>query len=924
MNTLPLSELLDAEETLMLCATVRLSQSLRQSYAKLQMQTGKTQWSTLNCQTVEQWLDWVREELVLRGLQTPALHCIPLDSTQQSLLWETIIREDMGDEAASDLFDVPALASTAVQAHELATTWDMVIQPSGVSEETQRFLSWQDTFKQHCEENQWIDPASLAQAVVHALADLNTTLCLPRQVVFAGFSRNNPVEIRLKEVLAKRGVTHAELAAEPLATSIESRRYPDTKAECLAAALWAQERLNADPKAMLAMVVPDLSGTRHLLQDTLEDILDPVAIRPCHAEAPRPFNVSLGQPLSSFPLVSTGLKLLEVWANAHSVEQTELSALLRNPFWSAYGCESESRARLDALVRTGLGPATSLQQVVAFIQNAAKDKNLLADQLMSHVAALLRGKDEVAQRQSPSAWSRALPEILRQSGWLHDRQLSSHEYQAREAFAATMTQLSRLDGFLSTVDGRQVIGLLTRMCRERVFQPQTEGRPRLHVLGLLEASGLRFDAVWVMGMNETTWPPRARPNPLLPSAAQRQVRSPNASADVQLEFARSVQQSLERSAPEVVFSWPHTEGASELNASSLIPPTKKENELPAPLSPHWTFEALTSTHKHLADSLDDAMAPRVEEGAKVSGGTWLLRAQAICPAWGYYQFRLGAVALEEPIEGLDARQRGTFVHDVLELIWKEVHTQAELKALSEAQRRDIVSRAVNQVLKSYADKKNSKPLSSRLEDLERTRLNRLIMGWLDIELERTSPFTVLAAEREVNFDIEGIRGRMKIDRIDQLDNSEILVIDYKTGASIDTKNWSSDRLTEPQLPIYASIEPPTEGPVKGVVFAKVLMNEPGWAGLAETDKVLPKVHGLASTQGKKLFPPDKFPDWSSVLQHWKSAIFTVAREVKAGDAGVRFDDEKSLKYCDVQPLLRLAERKAQLAAAMNKQPGSPA
>jgi exodeoxyribonuclease-5 len=41
----------------------------------------------------------------------------------------------------------------------------------------------------------------------------------------------------------------------------------------------------------------------------------------------------------------------------------------------------------------------------------------------------------------------------------------------------------------------------------------------------------------------------------------------------------------------------------------------------------------------------------------------------------------------------------------------------------------------------------------------------------------------------------------------------------------------------------------------------------------------------------------------------------VAREVRDGAAAVVFADEKSIEYCDVLALLRVAERKAQFDEA---------
>ena len=44
--------------------------------------------------------------------------------------------------------------------------------------------------------------------------------------------------------------------------------------------------------------------------------------------------------------------------------------------------------------------------------------------------------------------------------------------------------------------------------------------------------------------------------------------------------------------------------------------------------------------------------------------------------------------------------------------------------------------------------------------------------------------------------------------------------------------------------------------------------------------------------------------------HWRNRIAAVAREIREGDAAVRFADEKLLAYCEVLPLLRLPEVRA--------------
>ena len=904
-----------------ICATSRLAQSLKRQKALEQGHAAEGAWPALHALTVGQWLTGLAQEASLRGLCAGHLcERTLLDAYQERLLWEQVIALNLGADADT-LFDVASLARSAMEAHALAVTWDVATEASDPSEESLRFEQWRRLFYRECDARGWIDAARWQQSVVASLPQWAPQLHLPSRVAFAGFTRLNPQEARLRQHFQERHGLCDDGVPGPrrdrTATRVEptAYAYPDMAAEALAAALWAQERLQASPQGQYAIVVPDLASTRHLLQDTLEDVLMPEAVYPGQSETPRPFNISLGLSLARFPLVDTALHWLQLVTSAHRVEQSAISALLRNPYWSDAVGEGAARASIDTELRKRVSPAAPFKRFVQAIQRQLEDaKGTAAPHLMAHLHASQSLAEQARTRHTPSDWARQLPAMLRQAGWLHERKLSSHEYQTREAFLECIGALARLDALLGDVTLMEVTPHLRRMCMERTFQPKTEGHPRLQVLGLLEASGLDFDGLWVMGMQDSAWPPPARPNPLLPAEAQRKAGAPNASASIQLAFAQQLHAMLLTAAPEVVFSWSRMAGASELNPSPLIPHTPADHHLPAPTFPHWTVEAAKQGPAQLAAPIEDHLAPAMAESERVRGGTWLLRAQAICPAWAYFQYRLGAVRLEEPVEGLDARQRGTFLHDSLEFFWTRVQTSDALQAMTPEAQSALVADAVLHVLAAHDADPRHEPLKPRLRALEQERLQRLIDGWLQVELQRQHRYTVIANEREVHVDIQGIRFRMFIDRIDQLDDGSLLVIDYKTGATIDTDNWASGRLTEPQLPIYASVQPPPEGPVVGVVFAKVLMKDPTWAGLARHDKLLAKVTGLDSKAGRKLFPPNEFPDWDSVLQHWKQCVHAVAQEIKAGEAGVRFDRAEDLRWCDVKPLLRLDERQAQWQA----------
>ena len=67
--------------------------------------------------------------------------------------------------------------------------------------------------------------------------------------------------------------------------------------------------------------------------------------------------------------------------------------------------------------------------------------------------------------------------------------------------------------------------------------------------------------------------------------------------------------------------------------------------------------------------------------------------------------------------------------------------------------------------------------------------------------------------------------------------------------------------------------------------------------------------------------PSKISLLMGVLQRRDEVNQRIADEVRAGFAGVTVTAEDDLRYCDVKPLLRLAERQSQLEAALAAERG---
>lgn len=892
--------------SLTLCATTRLAQTLRG-----EVPAGQRVWLTRQALTLGQWLASLGEEAQLSGVADLAS---VLDPFAERLLWEKVIGGSLTD--AAPLFDIQGMAASAAEALALCRVWKL--SPGGPlqSEEARLFAGWQTDFDKRCRANGWIDAAGLQRQLIGLIAAGH--FALPDQVVFAGFDRFTPLERDLMAALAGRGVAVEEV---PAAFHPDSRQSvlacADLDGECAAVVAWARQRLADDPAARLGIVAPDLAGVRDRLEFLLDDVLHPVLIRPDAAELPRCFNFSLGRPLADLPLIRVALELLALGASRAKVEQGRLSALLLAGGWSAAENEADDRARLDAAVRRDLPYFTTLRAILGLAERLSATAPRLCPQTVAALAAFVETTEHAPRKLLPGRWTAVFRGALAAAGWPGDRALSSHEFQARRAFGEVLDGFGRFDALLGPLGFADAVHRLAQLCRQRLFQPETRGQPAIQVLGVLESAGLHFDGLWVMGMNDDLWPPPPRPNPLLPAELLRAVGASHASAEVELDFARRVHQRLAQAAPEVRFSHALADGNRVLRPSPLL------KGLPALTEP---VSAIVTVARQLADdsigaieAVADAAAPPVAAGEKVSGGSWLLRAQAICPAWAYYQFRLGGEAMDVPVEGLDPAARGTLVHEALEALWRELRSSSALAALSETARQRAIGEAVAGALQSFEmDRRMTLP--ARFRELEAARLHKLLDLWLTVESKRGLSFEVIACEQPAEVEIEGIKVKMVVDRIDRLADGRQVIIDYKTGAAIDTKNWAEQRITEPQLPIYAAL---VNDEVAAVVFAKVLLDKPAFAGVADEKDILPGVQGIGDDK-QKIFDPAEFPDWIAVVTHWRERLHAVASEVKAGVAGVSFADEKGLQYCEVLPLLRLPERRRLLAAAAEQVAGTEA
>jgi len=906
----------DAVSSPILCSTARLARSLRVLHHQAQRDAGFSQWQPLPSITLTQWLDAQIEQALLQGYiplaETPRL---ALNHAQELELWKRVVERGLAGESAA-LFDLAGLAKAAMDANRLMQEWNIAVPDAALalSEEVNQFLQWRAEFRRQCESSGWLERTRYLDWQIAQIA--KGVAELPAEIFIAGFDRFSPQEQRFLDALQAQGVEvqtwqHLTDNTEP---AIAQVALADREAECRAAVAWAAAKLKMNPQARLAIVSPELAKVRERIAALLDDTLQPAAVSPALAEMPRIYDFSLGNPISREPQIAAALDLLHLAASRRELAQQDFSSLLLGPYWSAADSEADDRAQLDSRMRRDLPGTLSLERLLRYAQKQ-RERGLAIPQTLAHMQALLESLIAFPARQLPSAWSQAIASLLRTVGWPGERSLSSHEYQASIAFQKVIASLADFDLVQGAMSFPQAVQRLALSCNDQVFQPEAEGDVRVLVMGMLETVAAPLDGMWVMGMNDSVWPPPADPNPLLPAAMQRAARAPNADGQIQAEFAHRIHQRLLKSAREIIFSWAHKSGESELRPSPLMDGIARLEDA-QPLAQTMAERlAHDCANPELRQWLDDHVAPPMSAGERISGGAGLIRAQAICPAWAYYRYRLGARKLEEPVDGLDAMDRGNLVHLVLQSFWQG-RDSAYLHGLDENALQAAVDTAINDAVERF-NKLLEEPLQSNFILLEKERLRYLLNAWLRYEKQRP-PFTVEQCEQQAKIELAGMTINLTLDRVDRLEDGKLVVIDYKTGGSISHSSWAEKRISEPQLPIYTTLVLTGEN-IAAVCFAQVRADEQRFVGIAAEADVLPGIKALQ--EADRLFPAHTFPDWITLLSHWKSSIENVANELICGEAAVMFQLESDLLHCDVKPLLRLPERYLQIEAMHGDQHG---
>ncbi len=875
----------------------RLARHLKDRHDRAQLRAGKAAWPSARALPWEAWLGALWTDALDAGAFDEPFAL--LNPAQSRRLWEQAIEAD-----GTDLLDPRATAVRAQRAWQVfaahARAGESPSQWMGGEDDAAAFARWHRRYLRACHDAGARDLATAAEALATAAVRLPSLQAPP--IVVAGFTELTPQAQGLVARLRDAGVTVTE---DDLATRRAAREAAPTRRvfaspvdEMVAALQWARaraERAARDPRAegdlaigagplRATIAVRDLESRRARVIELADEILRPASLAQARLGDAAPYNLSLAVPLAEHAMSVAALDLLAL--SAGRLPLACAATLVRAPFlaggapWALRrgDCERRwreaNRAELGlADVAEALAPQDPLREGLTRIAMAARD----------------------ATPRAPDRWADAFRERLRMAGWPGDESLSSARFQAVDAFWEAMGEWRTLSLVEPRLGARAAVASLAASMAHKRFQPEATPSP-VDIVGLLEAAGQSFDALWLAGMDAASWPLRAAPLPFIPASWQHARGVVEASPERTRERAARLTAQLEAGAATLVAS--HVAGVDR-------PPAA-----PSPLMRAWPVEAVAPEPRPTAaciaaaparERVDDARLPALARGSAVRGGQRVIELQSDCPFRASAALRFTADRWPAVSPGLTPLERGIALHAALAAFWNEVRDQATLAALDDAGLAAAAEAAAGAGVAALPPPR-WRALPPAAAAAERLRLARGLARFAATQERGRPPFSVAGSERKLRLGIGGLQLSLRADRIDRIeDGASLAIIDYKGGEATPPSQWLWDRPRAPQLGLYL-LALAAEGealPVHAVALASLRAGDARYAGIADAG---------AGWEGLKA--PGKLdaglPDLAAIAGRWASIYDTLAAAFREGEAAV---DPRArarpCSRCDFHPFCRI-------------------
>lgn len=817
-------------------ANRRLARILTEEFAQQQIQEGRLAWRS---PAIWSWQDWLGH--LVAAAEISAALPTRINAHQSRVLWERCLRREISDPLLSIAMLVRQSRESWARLHEFGVPLTECAA-AAQGRDQKLFINAANDYQSILQREDWVDEAGLPGIIIKLIEEGKVEL--PRRLTFTGFDRLVPSAALLLDTLRAAGSSVDVMA--PLRASSPARvcSLENGDAEMRAAGAWARAELRSAPQTNIAIVVTRLEQDADRCARLIREGFTP-GWQTGGDRVRAAANVSYGRQLGAYPAIAVALLALRwIWADLGS---REISTLLRSP---AMGTESlAGRCRLEVVLRNMPDRAWTPAMLLAELRG--RDKTAGALDWFARVEIINELRATLPKRDTPSKWAMLIDATLKKLNWPGADSLSSAEFQLTNRWKELLNDVARLELVSPTMTFPEVLTRLQSMAGESIFQPESESSV-IQVLGPLEAAGMQFDKLWITGLSAANWPPAARPSLLISRQLQRDYAMPDAAPEDTLDYANRVLRRLLGSADECICSVPMMDADAEQTVSGLLTGITSADPIIV-TDPGWYAAQFAGTHEiaRITDRI-----PEVAADERVSGGAATLQNQVAEPFTAFALGRLGVRSLSAVYSGISASLRGTLIHDALQALYSELPTQLEITTWPEAEVAQRVGAAVQAAFLRH--EKNADLVLLQLLALEKHRVAALLKSVVMLEGDR-EPFVIIDTERELDLRIDGVQLSLRIDRIDQLDDHSIVILDYKTGA----RKQFFDRDGEPK-------------DLQLVVYACAVSEAVADLGLFNIDS-----RGVDIDGAGRHFTPKI--DWDDSFSRWKGLVAGAAANLRRGD-----------------------------------------
>ena len=854
-----------------------IARALRREHALDRKRAGVTSWEV---PAIHDLRRWCREQWLQTWPDQQLLHAV-----QELALWQRAIETD---GAASRVLSPGALAREARSMGRLVSRYGIdLANAARYTEEQRAFYRWHGTVRETLRESAWLTESELP-GVVAALVRTGD-IAAPPVIRLAGApALLTPQERGLITALEQAGsqVVAAESVRPGAVMSATRHADANQQFQHLAATVrdcLLQSTEGPEGPADILIACPDPQARRGLIEGAFLPLLAPWLQLPGAGQRPVPWRFANGRSLDQHPLVAVALVVCRLTESSNRLD--ELSRLLlASALWTPE--QREWCARADFILRDLGGTQFPLRLLARHVP----------EPLGMRFQSLLEGLRAEPRRALPSAWVQHFERRLQHLAWPGERPLGSADFQAREHWDLALATFSAMDQQLGAIAQGAALGWLQEIVSSRPFEPRADHDQPVLILTPLEAAGLRSDYLFMVDATDDVLPARPRRYPLLAIEALVRAAVPDATPDAALAASTQLVAQLRAQATHIHLSHAQVdERGAHCQATPLFGPALAWQEIPA-ASAQCAAERAADTPRLAWPDVDPV--PPVEDPAAegIFGGTGIFKDFVEAPFFAFCKYRLGIRPLPEAPAGIPPRAQGLIAHAVLEQAWRALRTQAALLASSDQSLGALIDQPLDEALQKHLPPDRFGPV---LRQMERARLRDIVLQWLAHEKRRTEPFEVIDCEERVDMIFAGLSLRLIIDRVDRvqtrLGDERYLILDYKTGREAETRGWSADRLSEPQLPLYAASASLGElgiARVDGIAFAHLKDGHPA---------LVPAINwGLGLIDEKARF---RMHSWPEQLEAWRTALGRIAQGFLAGEAGL--GDPQRYRYSFNRELLDL-------------------